>query len=362
MNPVTNQTAERKKSCVNCGAALTYAPGTDLISCEYCGHKEVIEQTGQEFKELELHKYLDKMGAQSHAMEITLLHCKNCGANQHIEENYKSLSCVYCTQPLIIEDVYSEEWIMPGAILPFQIDQNNAHLVFKKWVAALWWAPNNLQKASLSPENTKGLYVPYWTFDAQLRAQYSGERGEYYYVTRQVGSGDNKRTVRERKTRWYPAQGQVSGFIDDTLVKATMQKTSQVPAQVARWNLQALKTFHTSYLAGYITEKYTIPLKDGHLQATSEAKQIATNWARNDIGGDTQRVHTINMDLSDETFKHILLPIYISSYNFNNKRYNFYVNGQTGAIHGARPYSFWKIFLAVLAGLIIVSIIVFVTQ
>jgi hypothetical protein len=90
-----------------------------------------------------------------------------------------------------------------------------------------------------------------------------------------------------------------------------------------------------------------------------KARDIATAWARRDIGGDTQRVHRLEMQLSDETFKHILLPVYISSYKFNSKRYNFYVNGQTGKIHGTRPYSFWKIFLAILAALIVIGGIVY---
>jgi DNA-directed RNA polymerase subunit RPC12/RpoP len=354
--------SERKKSCINCGAALTYEPGTDLITCDYCGHKEVIESSEQQFQELELHNYLKKMGAQSHSMEISMLHCRNCGANQHVEESYKSLHCVYCTMPLIIEDAYQDDWILPGAVVPFSFKQDKAHQIFKKWVAGLWWAPNNLQRASLSPENTKGLYVPYWTFDAELDAQYEGQRGEYYYVTVTSGSGKNKRTRRERRTRWYPASGDVSGFVDDTLVKGSIQKGGQIPQQIAFWKLDELKTFDTRFLAGYVTEKYTIPLQDGHLEAKEKARDIATALASRDIGGDTQRVHKLEMQLSEETFKHILLPVYISSYKFNSKRYNFYVNGQTGKIHGTRPYSFWKIFLAILAGLMLIGAIVYVVN
>jgi len=94
--------SEHKKSCVNCGAELKYKPGTTAVTCEYCGHKETIEQVKDDFEELELKPYLNQMGGQSHSEEIMMLHCKNCGANQHIEENYKSLHCVYCTMPLII--------------------------------------------------------------------------------------------------------------------------------------------------------------------------------------------------------------------------------------------------------------------
>jgi hypothetical protein len=297
------------------------------------------------------------MGSQKHSEEITMLHCKNCGANQHIEENYKSLSCIYCGSPLIIEDAYKEEWILPGAVLPFQIDQKKAFQIFKKWVDGLWFAPNNLKKAAIDPEKTRGLYAPYWTFDAQLYADYTGQRGEYYYVTKTVGSGKNRRTVQERRTRWYPASGSVSGFVDDTLIKASNQKTGVIPQKIARWNLKMLKPFDSGYLSGFVTEKYTIPLLDGHNESNKVAEQIADSWARRDIGGDTQQVSSINMKLSDETFKHILLPVYISTYKFKGKRYNFFVNGQSGVISGQRPYSFWKIFFFVFAIIFVIVLI-----
>lgn len=357
MEEISPKKSELKKSCVNCGAELIYAPGTTELKCDYCGYTETITQSENGFEELELKPYLEKMGSQSHSEEITMLHCKNCGANQHIEENYKSLSCIYCGSPLIIEDAYKEEWILPGAVLPFQIDHNKAHQIFKKWVNGLWFAPNNLKKAAIDPEKTRGLYAPFWTFDAQLYATYTGQRGEYYYVSKTVGSGKNKRTVRERRTRWYPASGSVSGFVDDTLIKASSQKTGIIPTSIARWNLKMLKPFDSAYLSGFVTEKYTIPLLEGHTESNKVAESIADNWVRRDIGGDTQQVSSMNMKLSDETFKHILLPIYISIYKFKGKRYNFFVNGQSGTISGQRPYSFWKIFLLVLAILCVIGTI-----
>ncbi len=357
MEEISPKKSELKKSCVNCGAELTYAPGTTDLKCNYCGHTETIAPSIDGFEELELRPYLEKMGSQSNSEEITMLHCKNCGANQHIEENYKSLSCIYCGSPLIIEDAYNEKWILPGAVLPFQIDQNKAFQVFKKWVDSLWFAPDDLKKAAIDPQITRGLYAPYWTFDAQLQASYTGRRGEYYYVTKTVGSGKNRRTVRERKTRWYPASGNISGFVDDTLIKASKQKKGVIPQKIARWNLELLKPFDSSYLSGFVTEKYTIPLLDGHTESNKVAEQIARSWACRDIGGDTQQISSIDMKLSDETFKHILLPVYISTYRFKGKRYNFFVNGQSGEISGDRPYSFWKIFFMVLAILCVIAAI-----
>lgn len=356
------QKSELKKSCINCGAELVYAPGTTQLECDYCGHTQEIAPSENGFEELELKPYLEALGSQSHSEAISMLTCKNCGANQHVEENYKSLHCVYCSSPLIIEDIRKEEWILPGAVLPFQIDQKRAHQIFKGWVKKLWWAPNKLKKASLDPQNTKGLYVPYWTFDAQLFATYTGQRGDYYYVsvpyTTTVNGKTVTRTRQERRTRWSPASGSISGFVDDTLIKASKQRSGIIPAKVERWDLKVLQPFDSSYLAGFVTEKYTIPLKEGHLQSNKEAERIADRWVRRDIGGDTQRVHSLNMKLTEETFKHILLPVFVSAYVFKGKRYNFFVNGQTGALSGKRPYSFWKIFLFVLSIIIVISTLV----
>lgn len=357
------QSTELKKACINCGAELKYRPGTTEIACEYCGHKEAIAIDDLGFEELELYPYLQEMGAQKHSEEIAMLHCKNCGATQHIEENYKSLHCVYCSMPLILEDAQKEEWILPGAVLPFQIDQKESFRIFQRWVKKLWFAPNKLKKAALDPQFTKGLYLPYWTFDAQLKADYSGQRGDYYYVTETYRDSKGRTQTRQvRKTRWTHVSGSVSGFVDDTLVKASKQKSGRVPSKIARWNLKKLQPFESSFLAGFVTEKYTIPLKQGHLSAKKEAENIAARWCRQDIGGDTQRILHMDVHLSDETFKHILLPVYVSAYRYKGKEYNFFINGENGAISGTRPYSFWKIFFAVIVGLLVVGTIVLLSK
>ncbi len=342
---------------------MKYQPGTKLITCDYCGNQETIETDENGFEELELYPYLKEMGAQKHSEEVSMLTCSNCGAVQHVEEAHKSLHCVYCSTPLVLEDQYKEDWILPGAVLPFQLDQKKSHQIFKRWVKRLWFAPNNLKKAALDPQFTKGLYLPYWTFDAQLYAQYSGQRGEYYYETRRVRNSQGKTvTQRVRKTRWYPASGTVSGFVDDTLVKASQQRKGKVPKKIARWNLKLLQPFNSSFLRGFVTEKYTVPLQQGHLSAKGEADRIAERWCRQDIGGDTQRVTRMDVQLSEETFKHILLPVYVSAYRYNGKEYNFFVNGENGAISGKRPYSAWKIFLAILLGVVVIGIIIFLSQ
>jgi predicted RNA-binding Zn-ribbon protein involved in translation (DUF1610 family) len=351
------QKTEYKKACANCGAELKFKPGSHQLTCEYCGYEEFIEPSMSSFEELELQHYLKVVGENAYTETIQLLQCKNCGANQHVEENYKSLDCVYCGEPLILEDAQEEGWILPGALVPFQLDTKKAHLIFKTWVDRLWFAPNKLKRAALAPEGLHGLYLPYWTFDANLFASYQGQRGDYYYETQTYRTNKGKQTRQVRKTRWTYASGEVKGFVDDILINASQKKRTEIPQSIAFWNLKELVTFNSKYLSGFVTEKYTLSLKEGHHRSFQEAKQIAYNWIRRDIGGDTQRVAHADIKLSDETFKHILLPVYISAYRYNGKEYHFYINGQTGVVSGSRPYSFWKIFLLVVFILVVMVLI-----
>jgi predicted RNA-binding Zn-ribbon protein involved in translation (DUF1610 family) len=354
--------SEANKACANCGAELKFKPGSHQLNCAYCGYEEFIEQTKSSFEELELQHYLKVVGDNAYTETIDLLHCKNCGANQHVEENFKSLDCVYCGEPLIREDIEKEGWILPGALVPFQLNTKKARQIFKNWVSGIWFAPNKLKRAALNPEGLHGLYIPYWTFDANLFAAYQGKRGDYYYETQTVRTKKGVQTRQVQKTRWSDASGNVNGFVDDILINASEKKRRNIPSQIALWNLKELVVFNSKYLAGFVTEKYTISLKDGHHQSFQKAKHIAYNWIRRDIGGDTQRINHADIKLSDETFKHILLPVYISSYKYNGKEYHFYINGQTGTLSGTRPYSFWKIFFLVLFILVVIALIAIFAQ
>ncbi|MDO6817932.1 DNA helicase PriA [Zobellia sp. 1_MG-2023] len=354
--------SEHKKPCANCGAELKFKPGSHQLKCEYCGYEEFIERAKSSFEELELEHYLKVVGENAYTETIDVLHCKNCGANQHVEENYKSLKCIYCSEPLILEDIEKEGWIVPGALVPFQIDAKRAKSIFKTWVGKIWFAPNKLKRAALDPEGLHGLYLPYWTFDADLHAKYQGQRGDYYYETQRVKTKNGTQTRQVRKTRWSSASGVVQGFVDDILINASEKKRRDIPAKIAFWNVKELVPFNSKYLSGFVTEKYTVSLKEGHHSSFQKAKQIANTWIHKDIGGDTQRISHADIKLANETFKHVLLPVYISSYRYNNKEYNFYINGQTGELSGTRPYSFWKIFFLILFVLAIITIITIFAQ
>jgi len=83
---------------------------------------------------------------------------------------------------------------------------------------------------------------------------------------------------------------------------------------------------------------------------------------RRDIGGDHQRVHSVRTQYSNVTFKHILLPIWLSAYRYRDKAYRFLINARTGEVQGERPWSWVKITAAVLVTIGIIAGIVLLTH
>ena len=122
------------------------------------------------------------------------------------------------------------------------------------------------------------------------------------------------------------------------------------------WDLSQLQTYKPDYLAGFQAEGYTVALADGNATAKQKMADVIVQDVRHDIGGDVQRIDTVATSYSDETFKHILLPIWIAAYKYNAKTYRFLVNGQTGEVQGERPYSVWKITFAALGVAVLAAV------
>lgn len=249
-------------------------------------------------------------------------------------------------------DTGTARQIKPQALVPFVLDEGQARAAMVAWMGNLWFAPNTLLEYARKGRTLNGIYVPFWTFDADTQSRYSGSRGDYYYETRtvtvNVNGRNEQRQERVRKTRWTSVSGHVAERFDDVLTIASTSLPQRLGNELTPWDLTALVPYSADYLAGFRAEGYTVGLADGHAQARVQMEHIIMQNVRRDIGGDEQRVNDINTDWADETFKHILLPVWMAAYKYNAKSYRFVVNGQTGEVQGERPWSAWKIGFAIL--------------
>jgi hypothetical protein len=193
--------------------------------------------------------------------------------------------------------------------------------------------------------------VPFWTFDAQVYARWTAEAGHYYYE----GSGKN----RTRKVRWVPAAGDLNQAFDDELVPATHGVHLNLLEQVRPFPTETLKPYDRGYVSGWVVEQYQIDL----VAAAERARTVMDGKVRaacaSAVPGDTHRNLEVDSTYSNQTFKHVLLPVWLLSYDFRRKGYQVVVNGVTGAIAGERPWSWVKILFAVL--LAIIALVLFNT-
>lgn len=353
-------------ACVSCGASLKFKPGTEHLACDYCGAQNEIPHTPREIVELDFDEYIAKFETAAPHTGVKTLQCKNCSASTTLPPNVTSMSCAYCATPLILEQSKEEYIITPHGVLPFKLDRNAASLKFGSWLKGLWFAPNKLKKMSLDTNGLKGLYTPYWTYDSDTESYYVGQRGTWHYRTVTYTAVENGKSVQrsrqERYTIWHTVTGTVQNVFDDILVNASNSLPRNYTDELEPWPLGEVKPFVPEFLSGFLAEKYQVDLKNGFSFAKGKMDNSIRNSIHRDIGGDEQRIVNVSTDYRNVTFKHMLLPIYISAYPYNGKVYRFVVNGATGKVKGERPWSVWKIVLAVLAGLLLISILFAIFQ
>lgn len=343
--------------CKDCGALLEYAPGTDVLTCPYCGAHNEIPKTDAVVAEQDFLAELDALAGASEKEEHATLKCDACAAEFQPPPNVTATDCPFCGFHLNIT-TRTSRLIKPACLLPFKITREAAKASFFKWLGGLWFAPSRLKRFAESDSKLSGMYVPSWTYDSDTTSRYTGERGDAYYVT--VGSGKNRRT--ERRIRWTSVSGSVFVRFDDVLVLASRSLPDKQARNLEPWDLKALVPYDDAYLAGFGSECYQIDLKQGFEIARRIMDERIREAIRRDIGGDEQRIHSVDTRHAKITFKHILLPVWISAYRFQSRVFRFLVNARTGEVQGERPFSAWKIASAVIVGLIIAGIIVIIAS
>ena len=245
--------------------------------------------------------------------------------------------------------------IVPESVLPFVVAETKVRDDLRRWYGSRWFAPNRLKVAALT-DQVHGLYIPYWTFDAQVAARWTAEAGYYYYETERRG----KTTQQVRKVRWERASGALDHFFDDELVPATQGVPGGLLAKVEPFATQSLVPYDAGYVSGWVVEQYQIDLVAAAQSARARMDAAIRQLCSAQVPGDTQRNLQVEADYSQQTFKHVLVPLWIVAYNYGSRTFQVLVNGQTGRIAGQHPYSWVKVAFAILAALIVLMIILYI--
>jgi hypothetical protein len=241
----------------------------------------------------------------------------------------------------------------PESLLPLKIAEGQARELIHSWRQSLWFAPNKIRSRALT-DTAKGIYLPYWTFDARVQASWTAESGRYYYT--------NERGKRVRRVQWSFASGELQHTFDDELVPASLGVNATWLRAVEPFPTGELIPYDPGYLAGWVVERYQIDLVNAAARSRQQMEEKLRRLCGQQVPGDTYRNLSVRSTYSDQHFKHILVPIWLLTYTYGANSYQVVINGVTGNIAGGRPWSWVKIALLVLLALIVFLLYVYVRE
>ena len=361
---LTDRGRGRTFPCPACGAGLEFHIGSQSLKCPFCGAEEpVVPAPDAAVEERDYRAMLARLrerhDAGSHQYDdMREVRCRSCGGTVLFAGTTTGTECPYCATPLQLSAAeQAKSRLALDGVLPFKVPEKKAAANLKEWVNSRWFAPNDFRKRGVTGK-FNGVYLPYWTFDSLTHTRYTGRRGEHYYVT--VGSGDEKRTV--RRTRWYPAGGRFERFFDDTLVVASGGVNRKLADALEPWPLPEVNPYDQRLLAGFLVRAYDVELEPAFKLADARMRQQLEYDVRRRIGGDEQQITSMRVRHEAVTFKHLLLPVWMLAYRYKDEPHQVLVNAVTGRVTGERPYSWVKITLAVIAGLLVAGLIFLLSQ
>lgn len=347
---------EQVYRCETCGGIMVYDVASKKLKCPNCNTE--IDIINEEENIVEHKLTLEaRRTLKPEEKPTTTMECTGCGAVIEVGKNIAAVECPYCGSQYVLSQRQLDT-IVPDGIIPFAIDKNHVNEIFRKWVNGRWLAPNAL-KNLYQNDKMQGVYLPYWTFDARANADYTAMGGKHRTVRYKDKDGNTKTRT---ETDWYHTRGHVKHFFDDVLVKAVNSDKALLLEGVEPYNTKALVSYSPQYISGYISETYSVDLETAHRSAISNMNEQLRSMASHDVlrrYDDVKNVH-LRADFSDESFKHIIIPVYTTSYNYKGKNYNVVINGQNGKIKGDYPKSFAKIAaIVVLAILALIGVYIY---
>jgi hypothetical protein len=362
-------TALNKFSCPACGAEATWNPAKKALVCAYCAtispaNIELSPSGAEQIVEHDLVVALRGIPDDARGWEVerTEVRCQSCQAISVFEPERVGQRCDFCGSSALVPYEQTKEAFRPESLLEFLCSESQVRDAVRAWYGSRWFAPSALGSRAMT-DTLRGLYIPYWTFDAQVDAQWTAESGYHYHETEHYTDSEGRsqsRTV--QRTRWEYSAGSLDHFFDDELVAASRGVDPELLADVGSFPTDKLKPYNAGYLSGWVVERYQVDLVAAASSARERMQAELEDMCARQVPGDTHRNLQVNADFSGQTFKHILVPVWLLSYQFGGRNYQVVVNGYTAAIAGRYPKSWIKITLAVGFVLLAVLLVYFLLQ
>ena len=344
------KTAEETKiPCPACGAEMECDFSKAEISCPECGvefEKDAIRTYAARLAEQkpENMTWDTQAGGQWQAGEtdgLRVYSCKTCGGEIVADQTTGATACPYCGNPVVLAGFFDGA-LKPDLVIPFKVDKKGAmaalqnHYKGKRLLPKVFKDQNHI-------EEVKGLYVPVWLFDADADANLQ------YRATRIRTWSDSNYNYTE--TRYYAVlRGGGIGF-ENVPVDGSTKMDDALMESIEPYDIREAVPFQAAYLPGFMADKYDVDAEASIERANDRIRQSTEDAFRDTVVGyATVTPVNTNIALEKGHAKYALYPVWILNTKWNNRKFTFAINGQTGKTAGDLPMDkglFWKYFFGI---------------
>lgn len=335
--------------CPQCFATTAYSVPDGGLRCAHCGYYEAPSQAvvGKAAEEFEF--TLETMSvaglAQGWGETRKEMQCQSCQAKTSLPQGHLTHTCPFCGSTQVLQQDAAQDMLRPRFLVPFKVDADVCLKIAREWLGSSWMTPKSL-KSLASVASFTGIYLPYWTFDAESLAHWRAQVG--HQVSDSYYDSSSKSWKTRTKTVWRWESGQVRRIFDDVLIPGTNSLSLVLLEHLQDFDTSQFVPYEPAYLAGFLAQAYDIQLDHAWTVARDMMREETRLKCRDQASTSQIRQFTMSLDFSDESWRYVLLPVYVAVYRYENKVFQVMVNGQTGMIAGQRPVDWPKVWLAII--------------
>lgn len=347
--------------CPCCGGAVEFNTTLQKMKCPYCDTEfemDAVQFYNEELNREEKDDYQWESQAggswsegETEGMRVYI--CQSCGGEIIGDENMAATTCPYCGNNVVIKEQFADA-LRPDYVIPFKLDKKAAKEGLKKHLQGKRLLPK-LFKSENHIDEIKGIYVPFWLFDAEVTGHAS------YRATRLRTWADSNYTYTE--TSFYAITRGGNMCFEHVPVDGSTRMLDDLMESLEPYDFSEAVDFQTAYLAGFLADKYDVSAEESVGRANQRIRQSTEDVLRASIHGGYTTVIKENgsVQIKNGHAKYALYPVWVLTTSWKGKNYLFAMNGQTGKFVGELPvdkgayWKYWGIFAACFS--VVISVI-----
>ena len=338
--------------CPCCGGVVEFDAASQQMKCPYCDTVFDVEALKSKDDVLAEAKEDEMVWAapstqwasgETDAMGVYT--CKSCGGEIVADDNTGATQCPFCGNPVMLTARFAGG-LKPDYVIPFKLTKEDAKKELKKFMSGKKLLPK-LFSSENHLEEIKGVYVPFWLYDANANVNIS-------YKATQVNSWRQGK-YEYTETKYFDVFRAGNIGFENIPVDGSSKMPDELMESIEPFDFREAKDFQTAYLSGYLADKYDVTAEENVARANERAKTTAEQACSSTVKGYTSvTAERSSVQIANGKAKYALYPVWLLTTNYKNEKYQFAMNGQTGKFVGKMPmdkgaYRKWYLIYAAIA-------------